>query len=400
MKENKHSTGQEIFFNHQAQTTPFANGMEISHAEGMYIYDIDGNKYLDLVAGVSACTLGHSHPTIIQSVTQQIQQYAHVMVYGEYVQSPQYQLSKLLSDHLPNNLDCTYFVNSGTEAVEGAMKLAKRVTGRKKIISFNNSYHGSTHGTLSLMGKEVYKTKYRPLLPNCELIDYNNINQLQSIDKDTAAVVVEPIQGASGFTVPTVEWLEALRSQCDLVGAQLIYDEIQTGFGRTGHLFAIDTFGVSPDILCLAKGMGGGMPIGCFISSKTNMDKLKDNPKLGHITTFGGHPVCCAASLATLKILIEKKEIIQSISKKEQLFREHLQHPKINEIRGKGLMLSIELNDANLCQKLVERAYEKGLITFFFLFTNTSVRLSPPLIISDEEIEVACDKIKEVLNEI
>ena len=320
------------------------------------------------------------------------------MVYGEYVQSPQYQLSQLLVENLPDSLNCTYLVNSGTEAIEGAMKLAKRITSKSKIISFKNSYHGSTHGTLSIMGKELYKTKYRPLLPHCEIIDYNNIEQLVLIDNLTAAVVVEPIQGATGFKVPSKEWLNALRKRCDEVGALLIYDEIQTGFGRTGQLFAIDTFDVTPDILCIAKGMGGGMPIGCFISSKENMDKLKDNPKLGHITTFGGHPVCCAASLATLKTLLEEKEIIQSIERKEALFREHLQHEKIKEIRGKGLMLAIELENAKYCQQLVEKGYDNGLIMFFFLFTNTAVRLSPPLIISEDEIIEACHKIKEILN--
>lgn len=400
LKENKYTKGQDTFFKHQAQTTPFSNGMEVSHADGMYIYDVSNNKYLDLVAGVSACTLGHSHPAIVKSVKEQVERYAHVMVYGEYVQSPQYQLSQLLVDNLPTSLNCTYLVNSGTEAIEGAMKLAKRISSKSKIISFNKSYHGSTHGALSIMGEEVYKTKYRPLLPNCELIDYNSIEQLVLIDNQTAAVVVEPIQGATGFTVPSKEWLKALRQRCDEVGALLIFDEIQTGFGRTGQLFALDTFDVTPDILCLAKGMGGGMPIGCFISSKENMNKLKENPKLGHITTFGGHPVCCAASLATLQVLLDEKDIIQSIERKEALFRKHLQHKKIKEVRGKGLMLAIELNDVELCQKVVERGYEEGLITFFFLFTNTAVRLSPPLIIPDEEIVSACDKIKEILNHI
>ena len=400
LKENKHSKGQNLFFNHQAQTTPFANAMEISHAQGMYIYDVKGNKYLDLVAGVSACTLGHSHPRIVESVKQQMEKYAHVMVYGEYVQTPQYLLSKLLIDQLPSNLDCTYLVNSGTEAIEGALKLAKRITARSKIISFKNSYHGSTHGSLSIMGKELYKSKFRPLLDDCLLLDYNSIEQLKAIDEQIAAVVVEPIQGATGFTVPSKEWLITLRSLCDKTGAQLIFDEIQTGFGRTGNLFAIDTFGVCPDILCLAKGMGGGMPIGCFISSKSKMALLKENPKLGHITTFGGHPVCCAASLTTLQILLQDKEIINSVNYKEQLFRTHLNHPKIKEIRGKGLMLSIELGDANLCQKVVEKGYHLGIITFFFLFTDTAIRLSPPLIITEEQIIDACQNINTILTEL
>ncbi|MGC6470250.1 MAG: aspartate aminotransferase family protein [Flavobacteriales bacterium] len=400
MKENKHTKGQQLFFDHQAQTTPYANGLEISHAKGMYIYDKSGNSYMDLVAGVSACTLGHSHPSIIKSVNEQIERYAHVMVYGEYVQSPQYQLSKRLIEHLPKNLNCTYLVNSGTEAIEGAMKLAKRLTGRKNIVSFNNSYHGSTHGALSIMGTEEYKTKYRPLLPNCHLFDYGNFDHLECITDETAAVVVEPIQGATGFTVPPEGWLQAVREQCNATGTILIFDEIQTGFGRTGQLFALDTFNVTPDILCIAKGMGGGMPIGCFISSKENMNHLMNNPKLGHITTFGGHPVCCAASLATLETLLLEDSIVSSVSQKEMLFREHLKHPKIKEIKGKGLMLGLVLEDAKSCQKVVQKGYEQGLITFFFLFNDLTVRLSPPLIISNYEIIKACKILKSILDEI
>lgn len=400
LKENKHTEGQQFFFNHQAQTTPYANGMEISHAKGMYIYDIDQNKYLDLVAGVSACTLGHGHPKIVSSTVQQLEKYAHVMVYGEYVQSPQYKLSKRLIDLLPDSLNCTYIVNSGTEAIEGAMKLAKRISGRRQIISFNNSYHGSTHGALSIMGKELYKTKYRPLLPDCHLLDYGSFEQLDTIDENTAAVIVEPIQGATGFTLPPKGWLSAIRKRCDRTGTLLIFDEIQTGFGRTGQIFALDTFQVIPDILCLAKGMGGGMPIGCFISSKENMDTIKHQPKLGHITTFGGHPVCCAASLATLDTLINDNSIISSIFDKENLFRTHLNHPKIKSIKGMGLMLGIELESAEICQKVVQKGYEYGLIMFFFLFNDKCVRLSPPLIISKEEILYACQKIQHILDEI
>jgi acetylornithine/N-succinyldiaminopimelate aminotransferase len=392
--------GKELFLKYQAQTTPYANGMEVSQAKGMYIYDSHGNKYMDLVAGVSACSLGHSHPKIIDAIKKQAESYLHVMVYGEFAQSPQYQLSKLLADNLPENLNCTYLVNSGCEAIEGAMKLAKRCTSRSKMISFKNSYHGSTHGALSIMGKEHYKTKFRPLLPDCHLLEYDSIAEISKIDHHTAAVIVEPIQGATGFRVPSTEWLQKVRERCTEVGAFLIFDEIQTCFGRTGKLFALKTFNVHPDILCIAKGMGGGMPIGCFISSKENMDKLKENPKLGHITTFGGHPVSCAASLATLQTLLEDKEIISSIDKKEKLFRDHLQHPKIKEVRGKGLMLAIELEDASLCNRLVEECHKSGLITFFFLFTSTAVRLSPPLIISEEEIILACTKIKDILTKI
>ena len=392
--------GKELFFTYQAQTTPFANGMEVTHAKGMYIHDNQGNKYMDLVAGVSACSIGHSHPKVVAAIKKQADNYLHVMVYGEYAQSPQYQLSKLLADNLPADLNCTYLVNSGAEAIEGAMKLAKRCTSRSKMVSFKNSYHGSTHGALSIMGKEHYKTKYRPLLPDCQLLDYDSLEDISKIDHHTAAVILEPIQGATGFRVPSKEWLQKIRERCTKVGAFLIFDEIQTCFGRTGKLFALNTFDVHPDILCIAKGMGGGMPIGCFISSKEKMNHLKENPKLGHITTFGGHPVSCAASLATLQTLIDNKEIISSIEQKEQLFRDHLQHPKIKEIRGKGLMLAIELGNAELCNKVVEKCYHKGLITFFFLFTSTAVRISPPLIISKDEIIEACSKIKEILTEI
>ncbi len=392
--------GKEQFFTYQAQTTPFANGMEVTHAKGMYIHDNQGNKYMDLVAGVSACSIGHSHPKVVAAINKQAGNYLHVMVYGEYAQSPQYQLSKLLADNLPADLNCTYLVNSGAEAIEGAMKLAKRCTSRSKMVSFKNSYHGSTHGALSIMGKEHYKTKYRPLLPDCQLLDYDSLKDISKIDHHTAAVILEPIQGATGFRVPSKEWLQKIRERCTKVGAFLIFDEIQTCFGRTGKLFALNTFDVHPDILCIAKGMGGGMPIGCFISSKEKMNHLKENPKLGHITTFGGHPVSCAASLATLQTLIDNKEIISSIEQKEQLFRDHLQHPKIKEIRGKGLMLAIELGNAELCNKVVEKCYHKGLITFFFLFTSTAVRISPPLIISKDEIIEACSKIKEILTEI
>lgn len=391
--------GKHIFYNHQAQTTPYPNGMEITRADGMYIYDNQNKKYLDLVAGVSACSLGHSHPNIVEAVKSQSERYMHVMVYGEFIQSPQYELSKLLVDHLPKKLNCTYLVNSGTEAIEGAMKLAKRITERKELISFQNSYHGSTHGALSLMGNELYKTKYRPLLPNCKLLVYNNLDDLEQITNQTAAVIVEPIQGATGFTVPSEIWLKELRKKCTQSGTLLIFDEIQT-FGRTGKLFALETFNVTPDILCLAKGMGGGMPIGCFISSKENMGLLKENPKLGHITTFGGHPVSCSAALATLKTLLNKKHIIKEVIAKEYLFREHLKHPLIKKIKGMGLMLAIELENNKLCQKLVQKGYEYGIITFFFLFTDTCVRISPPLIISEKEIIHSCTVIKKILNEI
>ena len=291
-------------------------------------------------------------------------------------------------------------MNSGCEAIEGAMKLAKRINGRTEFLSCKNSYHGSSQGALSLMGTEVYKTKYRPLLPNCHRIEYNSDKSLQNITIKTAAVVVEPVQGATGFITPKNQWLKKLKKRCVEVGALLIFDEIQTCFGRTGKLFALNTYGVIPDILCIAKGMGGGMPIGAFISSKENMDALKSNPKLGHITTFGGNPVSCAAALSTLQTLVQNRSIINSIPNKEKIFRKGLEHSLVKEIRGVGLMLAIELGNVEKCRNFVELAYSKGLITFFFLFTGTAVRISPPLIITEEEIKSACKKIQDVLNEL
>ena len=391
---------EEVFLKHQAQITPHPKALEIKEAKGMYIKDIHENQYLDLVAGVSANTLGHSHPALVNAVKSQLEKYMHVMVYGEYIQSPQYQLAKLLAENLPSSLNCTYLVNSGCEAIEGAMKLAKRVTRKTEFFSCKNSYHGSSQGALSLMGTEVYKTNYRPLLPNCHRIEFNSEKCLQKITKKTAAVVVEPVQGATGFVTPKNNWLQKLRLRCNKVGALLIFDEIQTCYGRTGKLFALETYGVTPDILCIAKGMGGGMPIGAFISSKENMDTLKNNPKLGHITTFGGHPISCAAALSTLQTLLHNSSIINSIPAKEKLFRKGLEHSIVKEIRGIGLMLAIELGDIEKCRNFVELAYKKGLITFFFLFTRTAVRLTPPLIITEEEIQFACKKIQEVLNEL
>jgi acetylornithine/succinyldiaminopimelate/putrescine aminotransferase len=319
------------------------------------------------------------------------------MVYGEYVQSPQYKLAKLLADNLPENLSTTYFTNSGAEAIEGAMKLAKRATVRSEIISCTNSYHGSTQGALSIMGNEEQKAKYRPLLPNCNQIIYNEENSLKNITKKTAAVVIEPIQGATGFITPTGNFLQKVRERCDKTGALLIFDEIQTCFGRLGTLFAFEKYDVIPNILCIAKGMGGGMPIGAFISSWKLMSLLTFDPKLGHITTFGGHPVNCAASLACLEHLLAT-DIMQEVLEKEQLFREHLQHPRIHVIRGNGLMLAIEFEDKDLSERVVEQSLEKGLILFYFLFTKTTIRITPPLTISNKEIIEGCSIIKGILD--
>ena len=391
------STAKDIFKNHQAQTFPFPSCLEIATAKGSYIYDVNGKSYLDFIAGVSACTLGHSNPIITDAVKEQLDKYSHVMVYGEYVQSPQYKLAQLLANNLPKKLSTTYFTNSGTEAIEGAMKLAKRATGRPEIISCKDSYHGSTQGALSIMGNEEHKAKYRPLLPSCNQIIYNDIESLVNITKQTAAVVIEPVQGGAGFVTSSNNFLQKVKEKCNETGTLLIFDEIQTCFGRLGTLFGFEKYDVIPDILCIAKGMGGGMPIGAFISSWELMNLLTFEPKLGHITTFGGHPVNCAASLATLEHLLAS-DIMQVVEKKEQLFRSHLQHPKIKEIRGKGLMLALEFEDMELANKVVEKSLENGLILFYFLFTKTAVRITPPLTITKEEIIKGCNVIKGILD--
>ena len=386
-----------IFKKHQAQTFPFPSCIEIESANGSYITDINGKQYLDFVAGVSACTLGHSNSIIIDAVKEQLDKYTHVMVYGEYIQSPQYKLAQLLSDNLPESLSTTYFVNSGTEAIEGAMKLAKRSTGRSEIISCKDSYHGSTQGALSIMGNDEYKSRYRPLLPHCNQIIYNDENSLINITKDTAAVVIEPIQGGTGFVIPKNNFLLKVREKCNETGTILIFDEIQTCFGRLGTLFGFEKYNVIPDILCIAKGMGGGMPIGAFISSWELMNLLTFEPKLGHITTFGGHPINCAASLATLNHLLTS-DLMTQVNKKEQLFRENLQHSMIKEIRGNGLMLSLEFEIEEIAQRVVEQSLIKGLILFYFLFTKTSIRITPPLTITKEEIIKGCNIIKGILD--
>ena len=391
------SRAKEIFKKYQAQTFPFPSCLEIASAKGSYIYDVNGKPYLDFVAGVSANTLGHSNPIITDAVKEQLDKYTHVMVYGEYIQSPQYKLAKLLADNLPENLNTTYFVNSGAEAIEGAMKLAKRATGRPEIISCKDSYHGSTQGALSIMGNEEHKAKYRPLLPLCNQIIYNDESSLVNITEKTAAVVIEPVQGGTGFVTPSNNFLQKVRERCNKTGTLLIFDEIQTCFGRLGTLFGFEKYSVIPDILCIAKGMGAGMPIGAFISSWELMNLLTFEPKLGHITTFGGHPVNCAASLACLEHLFSSN-IMKEVKQKEKLFRKHLTHPKIAEIRGEGLMLAVEFENEDVAQKVVEQSLEKGLILFYFLFTKTAIRITPPLTISDEEIIKGCEIIKRILN--
>ncbi len=389
---------QEDFFKYQAQTTPHPLALEVSHAKGSYIYDREGNAHLDFVAGVSACGLGHGHPRILEAIKQQVDQYMHVMVYGEYVQKPAVEFSKLLASHLPDPLETTYLVNSGTEAMEGALKLARRYTGRSEIIAAHHAYHGNTMGSLSIMGYEERKSAFRPLIPDVRFIEFNEAADLTKITKNTAAVVLETIQGGAGFIVPKEGYLKKVRDRCDEVGALLILDEVQPGFGRTGKLFAFEHYDCVPDILVIGKGMASGLPVGAFVSSKEIMATLQDIPKLGHITTFGGNPVIAAASLATLKEITESQLMKQTLEK-ERLFRKLLKHPLIEEIRGKGLMLALILKNREIANYLVLTAAKRRLILFWLLFEPRAVRISPPLTISMKEIELGCDQILGILND-
>ena len=386
------------FFTYQAQTTPHPLALEVSHAKGSYIYDKAGNAHLDFVAGVSACSLGHGHPRVVEAIKAQVDQYMHVMVYGEYVQEPAVAYSKLLASLLPKNLSTTYLVNSGTEAMEGALKLARRHTGRSQIIAAKNAYHGNTMGSLSLMTYEERKGAFRPLIPDVGFIEFNSENDLEQITGRTAAVVLETIQGGAGFIVPQNGYLEKVRKRCDEVGALLILDEIQPGFGRTGKLFAFEHFNCVPDIMVIGKGMASGLPVGAFVASHELMSDLMDQPKLGHITTFGGNPVIAAASLATLKEITETNLMDQTLEK-EKLFRKLLQHPLIDEVRGKGLMLAPIMKNKEIANYVVLEAAKKGLILFWLLFEQRAVRISPPLTISMKEIEEGCDVILGILND-
>ena len=386
------------FLHYQAKTTPHPMGMVIKRAKGSYIIDENGKKHLDFVAGVSACSLGHRHPAVIRAIKKQLKRYLHVMVYGEYAQQPAVELCKLLASQLPTSLEVTYLTNSGTEAIEGAMKLAKRVTGREEFVAAQQAYHGSTQGALSLLGVEQQKKGYLPLLPKVKFITFNALQELEKITDKTAAVVLETIQGGAGFIVPKPDYLKAVKARCEEVGALLILDEIQPGIGRTGTLFAYEQEGIIPDILVIGKGLGGGLPIGAFCSSCENMEQLTQNPALGHITTFGGNPVIAAAAHATLSTILTKK-IMAQINEKEQLFRSLLKHPKIEEIRGRGLMLAPILSNDIDVAKVVHRCIEKGLILFFLLWEKRALRISPPLTISKKEIEKGCGIILDVLNE-
>lgn len=382
----------QLFLQHVAQTSDAPLLLEIERAEGMYLYDNNGKSYLDLIAGIGVSSLGHRHPNVIEAIKNQLDKHLHTMVYGEFVLSPQVQLATLLTQHLPPQLNSVYLVNSGTEATEGAMKLAKRYTNRAEIISCKNAYHGSTQGAASLMFPKDFTQAYHPLLPGIRHIDYNCDQGLNDINERTAAVILETVQAESGIHPPQNEYLKKLRQRCNETGALLILDEVQTGYGRTGSLWAFDQYDMVPDILLLAKGMGGGMPIGAFIASRDIMQALTNHPILGHITTFGGHPVSCAAALATLETLLQS-DLIQKVPEKESLFRSLLKHPAIIDIRSAGLMMAVELPNFDFVRAVIQICLEKGVLTDWFLFNSHSLRIAPPLIIEEEHIRFACDVI-------
>ena len=387
------------FIKYQAQTSPYPLGMEVSHAIGSYIFDTNKKKYLDFVAGVSACSLGHQHPRVNQAIKDQLDKYSHVMVYGEYSQSPAVQYCKLLVENLPPTLNKVYLVNSGTEACEGALKLVRRVTGRSQLISCHNAYHGNTMGSMSVMGFEERKQVFRPLIPDVDFITFNNEEDIQKITTKTAGIILESIQGGAGFIQPENDFLAKVKKRCEEVGALLIVDEIQPGFGRTGKLFGFENYNVVPDVVIIGKGMAGGMPVGGFIADEKYMDLLSHDPKLGHITTFGGHPVIAAACLATLQEILEKDYANQSLEK-EKIFRELLVHPLITEVRGRGLMLAAMTEKAGITDEVILRCQEKGLILFWLLFEGKAIRITPPLTISEEEIKEGCKILLEVLDEV
>ncbi|WP_299899677.1 aspartate aminotransferase family protein [uncultured Aquimarina sp.] len=387
----------EDFFTYQAQTTPHPLAMEISHAEGSYIFATNGKKYLDFVAGVSACSLGHRHPKVVNAIKEQLDKYLHVMVYGEYIQQPAVALTKLLASLLPDPLEKTYLTNSGTEAIEGSLKLARRVTGRSQIIAARLAYHGNTMGSMSVMGYEERKQAFRPLIPDVSFISFNNENDLEQITNKTAGVILETIQGGAGFIAPKNDYLRKVKKRCEEVGALLILDEIQPGFGRTGKLFGFQNYDMTPDIVVMGKGMGGGLPIGAFTASSEMMNQLQDNPKLGHITTFGGNPVIAAAALATLEE-ISQSDLMSETLEKEKLIKSLLVHPLITEIRGVGLMLALITVTPDIANEIVLKCQDNGLILFWLLFEPKAVRITPPLTISKEEIKEGCQIILEVLD--
>ncbi len=387
----------ELFLKHIAQTSPSPLAFEIKKAEGCLLYDTNGKEYIDLIGGISVANIGHRHPKVVEAIKKQLDAYMHVMVYGEFIESPQVQYAKLLTDNLPPSLNSVYFTNSGAEAIEGSMKLAKRITNRTQIIAFKNSYHGSTQGALSIIGDEYWRNAFRPLLPDVLHLEYNSFQSLNEISEKTACVFAETIQAEAGIIVPSKEWLEALRKKCTETGTLLILDEIQAGFGRTGKLWGFENFDVVPDILILGKALGGGMPLGAFIADKKLMDAFTENPVLGHITTFGGHPVCCAAGMAAMKVLLEEK-IISEIKEKEELFRSLLVHPKIKAIRSFGLWMAVEFDSFETNKKIIDTCIVSGVMTDWFLFAPNCLRISPPLIVSRNHITEACNKILNAIS--
>ena len=396
-----HTILRRQFLAHVGQTSPSPMLVEVARAEGSFFYTPEGKRYYDLVAGVSVSNVGHANPAVVRAVQEQAARYMHVMVYGELIESPQVAYAARIAAALPDPLESIYFVNSGAEAVEGALKLAKRFTGRTELISMRRAYHGSTHGAMSMMGApegEEWKGAFRPLLPDVRAIGFNDFDALQAVTRRTAAVLVEPVQGEAGVRLPANGWLEALRKRCDQSGALLIFDEIQTGLGRTGHLFAMQKYGVTPDIVCLAKAFGGGMPLGAFISSKKIMDSLQSEPVLGHITTFGGHPVCCAAGLAAYDYLVENG-IVEQVEGKGARYEALLgDHPQVREIRRSGLLLAVELGSSEKLYRIMELFKEAGILSDWFLFCDTAFRISPPLTISDEEIRDSAQLIRACLD--
>jgi acetylornithine/succinyldiaminopimelate/putrescine aminotransferase len=389
----------QLFLNHVAQTSDMPLMLEIERGEGIYLYDTKGKAYIDLIAGISVSSLGHCHPNVVKAIKDQADKYLHTIVYGEFVLSPQVRLAELLTEQLPDSLDSVYFVNSGSEATEGAMKLAKRYTGRSEIISCKNAYHGSTQGAASLMSDNFFTQAFRPLLPGIKHIEYNCDFCLKEITEQTACVVMETVQAESGVNPPYLDYLKKVRQRCDETGTLLVFDEIQVGYGRTGTLFAFEQYGVVPDILLLAKAMGGGMPIGAFVASRELTWSFTNNPFLGHITTFGGHPVTCAAGVATLETMLET-QIFKTVKAKEALFRSLLVHPLIKTIRSAGLLMAVEVEDFTMVKAIIDKCIQKGLITDWFLFNDRCLRIAPPLIISEEEIKKACEIILESMNEV
>lgn len=397
--EDRSYTLRDLFFRHVGQTSSSPLGLSIVKAEGVFFYT-ESRRYLDFISGVCVSNVGHGRPEVVQAVKDQMENFAHLMVYGEMIESPQVLHAKLLTSILPPSLDCVYYVNSGSEANEAAVKLAKRITGRRRIVSCLNAYHGSTQGNLSLMSSEEFKNSFRPLLPMVDHIVFNDVESLSAITEDTAAVIIEPVQGEGGVQIPRPGFLESLRKKCDQTGALLIFDEVQTGFGRTGKMFAFEKYGAVPDILTLAKALGGGMPLGAMVTSGERMKCWQTDPPLGHITTFGGHPVCCAAALASLKLLLEKPWVGEVERKSRKIYDALISHPAVKEIRAAGLLIAVDLGDAAKAKKMLYLLLDEGVLTDWFLFQGTSFRIAPPLCITDQEIDLGLEAVRRALDKL